>query len=326
MTHVQTKLLEIRNISKRYHVKRGYFGKSRHSITAVDDVSFSIAEGETLSLVGESGCGKSTLGQVIVRLTVADSGAVYLEGEDITHLSERAMREKRDRIQIVFQDPFSTFSPRMTIGQSLADALWRKAKGGRRQIDLQVSQLLADVGLNGDYARRYPHELSGGQCQRVAIARALASDPRMLICDESVSALDVSVQAQIINLLQDIQDKRNLAILFISHDLSVVRHISNRVAVMYLGRLVELASRDELFAAPLHPYSRGLMAAARNIGQIQNSLDGEAGDAADLPPGCRFHPRCPLATARCRVEQPDWRPAGERRWIACHNVQSDGQA
>lgn len=319
MSNARIALLDVRNLSKRYDVRQGYFSRAKTSIVAVDDVSFRIEAGETLALVGESGCGKSTLGQLIVRLTPADSGSVRLEGEDITRLTDREMRLKRDRIQIVFQDPFSTFNPRMTIGQSLADALWRKG-GDRVQTGRRISSLLKSVGLDAGFAARYPHELSGGQCQRVAIARALASDPKILVCDESVSALDVSVQAQIINLLQDIQEEHGIAILFISHDLAVVRHISSRVAVMYLGRIVELASRDDLFGNPLHPYTRGLLTAARNIGAMEGMLQGEVGDAANRPDGCAFHPRCPLATERCRQESPEWRQSGQEHWVSCHNA------
>ncbi len=315
----QAELLDVSNLSKRYRRKNGYFSRNERSIVAVDDISFSLAKGETLSLVGESGCGKSTLGQLIVRLVAADSGHVRLSGKDLVSLPEKEMRSLRDQIQIVFQDPLSTFNPRMTIAQALTDALLREHAQGRQHIERRIAHLLQDVGLETGFAGRYPHELSGGQCQRVAIARALASNPDILICDESVSALDVSIQAQIINLLQDIQEIRGVAILFISHDLAVVRHISSRVAVMYLGRFVELASRDALFQDPLHPYTKMLMAAAMNIGGGQNE-SGEVGDPARRPTGCAFHPRCGLATTKCRSEAPEWRQVKPGRQVACHHV------
>jgi oligopeptide/dipeptide ABC transporter ATP-binding protein len=314
----------VRNLTKHFPVGGGLFGGAPGIIRAVDGVSFSIACGETLGLVGESGCGKTTTGRCILQLERPTSGSVIFEGRDLTMLDERALRDVRRRLQVIFQDPYSSLNPRMTIGQIVAEPLLvhrlvtEPAARAARVLDL-----LSRVGLLPQHARRYPHELSGGQRQRVGIGRALAMEPALIICDEPVSALDVSIQAQIINLLEDLQSAFGLTYLFIAHDLAVVRHISDRIAVMYLGRLVELADRKALYDNPLHPYTKALLAAVPipdpelESGRERIVLRGEIPSPLHPPSGCVFHPRCPVAIDRCREVIPDLREVNPGHWAAC---------
>jgi oligopeptide transport system ATP-binding protein len=320
-------LLEVRNLVKHFPVGGGLFGGPRGLVRAVDGVSFAIRRGETLGLVGESGCGKTTTGRCILQLERPTGGSVLFEGRDLTALAETELRAVRRKIQVIFQDPYSSLNPRMTVGQIIAEPLSvhgivpDPAARARR-----VRDLLARVGLLPQHASRYPHELSGGQRQRVGIARALAMEPSLIVCDEPVSALDVSIQAQIINLLEDLQAEYHLTYLFIAHDLAVVRHISDRVAVMYLGRIVELADRKALYDDPLHPYTKALLAAVPipdpelEARRERVVLKGEVPSPLKPPSGCVFHPRCPVAVDRCRAEVPDLREVKPGHWAACHLV------
>jgi oligopeptide transport system ATP-binding protein len=318
-------LLEVRNLVKHFPVGGGLFGGPRGIVRAVDGVSFTIHRGETLGLVGESGCGKTTTGRCILQLERPTSGQVIFEGRDLTTLDDAALRPLRRRMQVIFQDPYSSLNPRMTVGQIIGEPLAVHGlvpDAARRRA--RVQELLARVGLLPQHARRYPHQLSGGQRQRVGIARALALEPALIVCDEPVSALDVSIQAQIINLLEDLQAEYRLTYLFIAHDLAVVRHISDRVAVMYLGKIVELADRKSLYDAPLHPYTRALLAAVPipdpelEARRERVVLKGEVPSPLKPPPGCVFHPRCPIAVERCRVEAPVLREVTPGHWAACH--------
>ena len=325
-------LLKIENLRKHFHVKLGAFGERAAVVHALDDFTIDIAEGETLSLVGESGCGKSTTGFCILNLHHPSGGSVRFKGTDIAALDEDGMRPFRRDLQIVFQDPYSTLNPRMTIGEALAEPIRFHKLSPRAEIPARLNQLLADVGLSPRFASRYPHELSGGQRQRVAIARALACEPRFIVCDEAISALDVSVQAQILNLLLDLQEKYRLTYLFIAHDLAVVRHISDRVGVMYLGRLAELAPAADLFEKPLHPYTRALLSAVPEADPVaerarhRQILQGEVPSPIDPPKGCRFHTRCPLARDLCRAETPAWREIAPGHRVACHAVEGADRA
>ena len=321
-----TTLLEIRNLSKHFDLRLGAFGERGARVHALDDFSVDIAEGETLSIVGESGCGKSTTGFAILNLHHPSGGSVLYKGTDLAQLDEDAMRPFRRDLQIVFQDPYSTLNPRMTIGEALSEPILFHKLATRSDLPARLKQLLEDVGLSPRFASRYPHELSGGQRQRVAIARALACQPRFIVCDEAISALDVSVQAQILNLLLDLQDKYGLTYLFIAHDLAVVRHISDRVGVMYLGRLAELAPAAALFATPLHPYTRALLSAVPEADprapRNRQMLQGEVPSPLAPPPGCRFHTRCPLARDLCRSQTPALREITPGHLTACHAVTS----
>lgn len=322
-------LLEIRGLAKHYDIRLGAFGEKQAVVRALDDFSVDIVEGETLSLVGESGCGKSTTGFAILNLQQPSGGAVRYKGQDIAGLDADAMRPFRRDLQIVFQDPYSTLNPRMTIGEALAEPIRFHKLAAKAEVPARVARLLEDVGMTPRFANRYPHELSGGQRQRVAIARALACQPRFIVCDEAISALDVSVQAQILNLLLDLQEKYGLTYLFIAHDLAVVRHISDRVGVMYLGRLAELAPSQSLFAEPLHPYTRALLSAVPKPNprapRNRQRLVGEVPSPLNPPSGCRFHPRCPLARDFCKTTVPDWREVAVGHHVACHAVTGPGQ-
>ena len=302
-----TSLVRIENLHKYFPVKSSFFSKQKESVKAVLGVSFDIKAGETLGLVGESGCGKSTLGRCILKLLDCTKGEVYYQGEDITDVKDIKMI--RRKMQIIFQDPYSSLNPKMKIGHIISEPLIiHKLYSSKKDCQDRVKELMQTVGLRSDMASRYPHELSGGQRQRVGIARALAVDPKFIICDEPVSALDVSIQSQIINLLKDLQQKLGLAYLFISHDLKVVKHISHRVAVMYLGRIVEMADSAEIYKNPRHPYTKALMSAilAPDPHQKQNEivLKGDVPSSINLPKGCAFHPRCPIATEECQKQTP----------------------
>jgi oligopeptide transport system ATP-binding protein len=318
-------LLEVRNLVKHFQVSGGFFGGSSGIVRAVDGVSFSIRRGETLGLVGESGCGKTTTGRCILQLERPTSGEVIFEGQDLTTLDGAALRQVRRKIQVIFQDPYSSLNPRMTVGQIVAEPM--KVHGlvpDVRARAERVRDLLSRVGLLPQHARRYPHELSGGQRQRVGIARALAMEPELIVCDEPVSALDVSIQAQIINLLEDLQADLGLTYLFVAHDLAVVRHISDRVAVMYLGKIVEIADRNDLYHEPLHPYTRALLSAVPipdptlEATRERMVLRGEVPSALNPPSGCVFHPRCPIAVERCKHDVPELRGLRPAHEAACH--------
>jgi oligopeptide/dipeptide ABC transporter ATP-binding protein len=318
-------LLEVHNLVKHFPVGGGMFSAPSGVVRAVDDVSFTIRRGETVGLVGESGCGKTTTGRCILQLERPTSGRILFEGVDLTTLDDAALRSVRRKVQVIFQDPYSSLNPRMTIGQILAEPL--KVHGivpDRARRDARVRELLEQVGLLPQHARRYPHQLSGGQRQRVGIARALAMEPALIVCDEPVSALDVSIQAQIINLLEDLQQRLGLTYLFIAHDLSVVRHISDRVVVMYLGKIVEVADRQALYEDPLHPYTRALLSAvpipdpALEARREHTVLRGEVPSPLKPPAGCVFHPRCPRAEGRCSAEVPPLREIKPGHRGACH--------
>src|SRR5258706_7230025 len=317
-------LLEVKNLKVHFPVKHGMFSRVRQFVKAVDDVSFSIAPGETLGIVGESGCGKTTLGRAIVRLVEPTAGSVLFEGEDITQMRGAELRSRRRRLQMIFQDPYGSLNPRMTVEDIIGEALdihkLVESSVARRK---RVSELLKAVGLDPIHAQRYPHEFSGGQRQRIGIARALAVEPKLIICDEPVSALDVSVQAQIINLLQDLQQERGIAYLFIAHDLAVVEHISRRVMVMYLGKVVELANAASIIQTPRHPYTQALISAVPLIDPDSKRqrivLPGDVPSPIHPPAGCPFHPRCPVAELpRCSAEVPALREVAPGHWAACH--------
>jgi len=319
-------ILEVQHLVKHFPVGGGMFSRPG-VVRAVDDVSFAIRRGETLGLVGESGCGKTTTGRCILHLERPTGGQILFEGVDLAALDERALRAMRRRVQVIFQDPYSSLNPRMTVGQILAEPL--KVHGivpDKAARAARVRELLTQVGLLPQHAKRYPHQLSGGQRQRVGIARALAMEPALIVCDEPVSALDVSIQAQIINLLEDLQSRFGLTYLFIAHDLSVVRHISGRVAVMYLGRIVEITDRRALYEEPLHPYTRALLSAVPipdpelEARRTRTVLRGEVPSPLNPPGGCVFHPRCPLAVERCSAEKPALREIRSGHWAACHLV------
>jgi oligopeptide/dipeptide ABC transporter ATP-binding protein len=318
---VSEPLLRARDLVKHFRIRSGMFGASA-ALRAVDGVDLDLHPGETLGLVGESGCGKSTLARLVLRLLEADAGEISFEGRDVRALDGRSLRATRRRMQIVFQDPYASLNPRMTVGEAIGEGLGihRIARGAERE--RRVAKILEIVGLRAEHAHRYPHEFSGGQRQRVGIARALALEPSLIVADEPVSSLDVSIQAQILNLLLDLQQRFGIAYLFISHDLRVVKHISHRVAVMYLGKVVERADADALYAKPQHPYTRALISAvpvpdpAKTHRRIV--LTGDVPSPISPPPGCPFHPRCPVAVDRCRSEVPALREVGPRHASACH--------
>jgi len=315
---VSEPLLRVQNLVKHFPVRGGV-------VKAVDDVSFDVRRGETVGLVGESGCGKTTTGRCILQLERPTSGRILFEGENLVALDEHGLRAVRRRVQVIFQDPYSSLNPRMTVGQILAEPLKaHRIVEDKAAREARVRELLTQVGLLPQHARRYPHQLSGGQRQRVGIARALAMEPSLIVCDEPVSALDVSIQAQIINLLEDLQDRLGLTYLFIAHDLSVVRHISDRVVVMYLGKVVEVADRKSLYENPLHPYTRALLSAVPipdpklEAQRNRTVLRGEVPSPLNPPSGCVFHPRCPMAVERCTAQVPVLRPIRPAHLGACH--------
>jgi len=322
MTAVAAPLIEVSGLTKHYKVRTGRFGRGEAVVHALDDVSFDVLKGETLSVVGESGSGKSTLGLTLLQLRRATSGTVVFNGQNLGEVSDRALAPIRQRLQIVFQDPFSTLHPRMTVGEAIALPIRFHRLVEPSKVRERVLAILDDVGLPRRYENHYPHEMSGGQCQRVAIGRALACEPEFIVCDEAISALDVSVQAQIVNLLVDLQEKLGLTYLFIAHDISVVRHISNRVAVMYLGHMVELGPVDGVCERPLHPYTQALLSAVPRLGERFTGEEpiagGEIPSPTAPPSGCRFHTRCPFATDRCTVELPVLREVKVGHRAACH--------
>ena len=317
-------LLRVVRLTKQFPLKGGLFGRQAGSVHAVDGVDFEIGHGETLGLVGESGCGKSTTGRCVLRLIEPSSGEIHFEGKDVRRLAADELRTLRRDIQIIFQDPYASLNPRMNVGATIGEALIiHRLTKTRRQLEERVVELLETVGLQADHMGRYPNEFSGGQRQRIGIARALAVEPKLIVCDEPVSALDVSIQAQIINLLEDLQQKFGLAYLFIAHDLSVVEHISRRVAVMYLGRIVETAAARDLYASPLHPYTEALLSAVPipdpKVKRQRIRLAGEVPSPIHPPKGCHFHTRCPIAQfPKCSRETPALKQSADGHWVACH--------
>ena len=322
MTVAAPPVVEVRNLTKHFAVPRGLLGLRTGKVHAVDGVSFRVQAGETLGVVGESGCGKSTTGKLILKLIEPTAGEIYLDGERIDALSRGAMRRRRSGLQVVFQDPYSSLNPRLRANEIVAEPLRNFSRLPRARIDDRVAELFEQVGLRRDQMVRFPHEFSGGQRQRLVIARALALKPKVIVCDEPVSALDVSVQAQVINLLADLQANFGIAYIFIAHDLAVVEHISHRVAVMYLGRIVELAERRALFAGPQHPYTEALLSAVPipdpGAKPQRVMLPGEVPSPINPPAGCYFHTRCPYAEARCRSERPLLREVRPGHYAACH--------
>lgn len=315
-------LLEIKNLKKTFPIKKGLLGKKIGEVTAVDDVSFFIKKGETLGLVGESGCGKSTTGRALLRLLEPDKGEIFFEGQDITHLSLPHMRRMRREMQMVFQDPFASLNPRHTVERILEEPLIVHGIKGSSERKKRVGELLEIVGLSSFHAKRYPHQFSGGQRQRIGIARALALNPKLIVADEPVSALDVSIQSQILNLLQELQEKFELTYLFIAHDLAVVRHITNRVGVMYLGRIVELSPSEQLYANPKHPYTQALLSAVPipnvDVKRERIILKGDVPSPANPPKGCSFHTRCPKAMDICSTVRPEFKEVDKDHYTACH--------
>ena len=321
-------LLRVEGLKQYFPIKGGFFGRTVNHVKAVDDISFTIYEGETVSIVGESGCGKSTTGRAILRLEEPTEGTVIFQGTDLTKLSKSKMRKYRKDLQIIFQDPYASINPRQTVASVLNEAMHIQKVLPRKERRARIEQLLETVGLRGYQADRYPHEFSGGQRQRIGIARALSVDPKLIICDEAVSALDVSIQAQVLNLLEELQNEYGLTYLFISHDLGVVRHISDRIIVMYLGKIVEIADKISLFENPQHPYTKALLSAIPvpdpDAKKERIVLKGDVPSPIDPPTGCRFHTRCPFATDKCKKEEPTLRTTDlmkEGHEAACHHME-----
>ena len=318
-------LVEVENLVKHFPVRKGFFSsRVTGQVRAVDDISFTVARGETLGLVGESGCGKSTTGRLLIRLIDPTSGSIRLNGDDIAKIPDKELRSRRRDVQIIFQDPFSSLNPRKTVEGIISEPLIVHRIGTTAERKARVAELLKLVGMAPDYARRYPHEFSGGQRQRIGIARALALNPKFIVCDEPVSALDVSIQAQVINLMRDLQRELGLTYLFISHNLAVVRHIADRVAVMYLGKIVEMTDKNALYEDPRHPYTKALLSAIPMTNPDQRRqrvvLTGDVPSPMSPPKGCRFNTRCPVAVARCREVEPPLVDTGQGHQVACHLV------
>ncbi|MGE0153477.1 MAG: ABC transporter ATP-binding protein [Reyranellaceae bacterium] len=322
-------VVSFENVERHFAAGGGWFAaRDRNAVKAVDGISFELLGGETLALVGESGCGKTTVGRMLVNVDRPTRGTIRYRGRDLAELGRVEARRLRRHVQMVFQDPFSSLNPRMTVAQTIAEPLLLHGLADRRSLQRKVEQTLASVGLSPDRAGSFPHQFSGGQRQRIGIARALAVNPDVIVCDEPVSALDVSIRAQIVNLLQDLQQQRGISLLFISHDLGVVRHIADRIAVMYLGRIVEIAGTAALFDSPRHPYTRALLAAVPVPDPARPRqravLEGELPSPLNVPAGCRFHPRCPYAVEECRRRDPELRDAGPGAAVACHRWEEIG--
>jgi oligopeptide transport system ATP-binding protein len=319
-------LLNVVDLKMHFPIYRGVFQQQVGAVHAVDGVSFTVKRGETLGLVGESGCGKSTTGRTILQLYKPTAGQVFFEGRDLVTLKREEMRWMRRQMQMIFQDPYASLNPRMTVSEIISEPLSVHNVATRREIQERVIHLLDLVGLNPSFADRYPHEFSGGQRQRIGVARALALQPSFIICDEPISALDVSIQAQVVNLLEELQEQFNLTYLFIAHDLSMVRHISKRVAVMYLGVIMELADRDELYTNPLHPYTQALLSAVpipdplADVNRSRIILEGDVPSPVNPPSGCRFRTRCPIAVKICAESRPEFREVKTGHFVACHLV------
>jgi len=328
MTDQKEILVQVEDLKMHFPITQGIVVQRQvGAVKAVDGISFFVREGETLGLVGESGCGKSTTGRCIVQLYRPTAGEVYFQGEDLTKIKGQKLRAMRRNMQMIFQDPYASLNPRMTVGNIIGEPIEiHKLVKGKKEREERVQELLRIVGLNPYMANRYPHEFSGGQRQRIGVARALAVEPSFIVCDEPISALDVSIQAQIINLLEELQEQFGLTYLFIAHDLSVVRHISNRVAVMYLGKLVELTTRKEVFENPLHPYSQALLSAVPIPDPVVEEkrkriiLTGDVPSPVNPPSGCRFRTRCPQAIDICKEQDPEFYDRGNGHWVACHRV------
>ena len=319
-------LLKVEGLTKHFPITKGIFRRQVGAVKAVDGISFDIFKGETLGLVGESGCGKSTAGRVILQLYPATGGKVTFKGRDLMTLSKEELRKQRPQMQMIFQDPQDSLNPRMTVGSIISEPLLEHGKFKGKERRERVEHLLESVGMNREFTNRYPHEFSGGQRQRIGIARALALSPEFIICDEPIAALDVSIQAQVVNLLEDLQEEYGLTYLFISHDLSMIRHIADRVAVMYLGRIVELADSESLYSKPLHPYTQALLSAVPIHDPKQEKkrdrviLTGDVPSPANPPSGCHFSTRCPIAEKRCFEDSPEWREIATGHQVACHLV------
>lgn len=325
-------LVKVEDLQMHFPIYRGILKRQVGAVKAVDGVSFEIFEGETLGLVGESGCGKSTAGRAILRLYDITGGSIEVDGTDIGHIKGERLRDMRPNMQMIFQDPQASLNPRMTVGSLIAEPLDEHTKLTRSEKREKVAELMDAVGLARHFADRYPHEFSGGQRQRIGIARALALEPKFIVCDEPIAALDVSIQAQVVNLLEDLQQKLGLTYLFISHDLSMVRHLATRVAVMYLGKIVELAPRDALYDEPLHPYTQALLSAVPHPDPSQESdrdriiLEGDVPSPSNPPRGCNFCTRCPKVMEICRIEEPVWRKYSGERFAACHLLENPEDA
>lgn len=318
----QVPLLQVQNLKKYFPLRKGIFSRTTGWIKAVDGVSFMLYPKETLGLVGESGCGKTTVGRCLLRLIEPNAGEIRFDGKDLLRLDKESLRKVRAKLQIIFQDPYSSLNPRMTAGDIIAEPIRNHTNLSAREIQNRVSFLMEKVGLHPEQARRFPHEFSGGQRQRIGIARALALNPKLIICDEPVSALDVSIQAQVINLLVKLQEEADLSYVFIAHDLSLVEHISDRVAVMYLGKIVELASDRDLYTSPKHPYTQALLSAIPipnpKLKKQRILLQGEIPSPVNLPQGCRFYSRCPYCMDLCKEIEPELKDIGKDHWVSCH--------